>query len=197
MRGPRGDYPMKKTTMVTIAFAALLAFSPEILARGGQQGGGSGGGQGGSGQTWRTQARIHATSAQRGQFQAACAAGTQARQQVRSMVKSQEGTGANPGQARAQRDQLADSVRTIDEDHRRLVVSLDAQQRYALQDRVRETNRLVGEVDERHRVLDRALADPASDSREISERAKHLDRAMKDWQKQYRKLGSEMGAEAG
>lgn len=183
----------RNTAIVTLAVAALLALSPPISARGGQ-----GQGQGTQvRQAQRTQARIHATSAQRGQYQAACAAGTQARKQVRSMVKSQKGTGASPSQARTQRDQLADSVRTIDRDHRRLVEGLDAQQRYALQDRVRETNRLVGEVDERHRSLDRALADPTSGSREISERAKQLDRAMKDWQKQYRKLGSEMGTETG
>lgn len=193
---------MKKRTIVTIAFAALLAFSPEVLARGGQQGGGSGGGQGqGQGtqarQTQRTQARVHATSAQRGQFQAACANGTQARQQVHSIARSQKKSGADTGQARAQRGSLRENVRTIDQEHRRLVEGLDAEQQYALQDRVRETNRLVKEVDERHRSLDRALADPSTDSREISERAKELDRAMKEWQKEYRKLGSEMGVEAG
>jgi predicted RNase H-like nuclease (RuvC/YqgF family) len=113
------------------------------------------------------------------------------------MIRSQQPAGASTSPARAQRDQLSNSVRAIDREHRQLVGSLDAEQQRVLQDRVRQTNRGLEELEERHRSLDRALADSAADSRQITERAKELDRAMKEWQKQYRKLGAEMGAEAG
>lgn len=200
---------MKRTTLVTIALTALLAVFPATLAGGGKNGGGSssaarqqqgqaGGGQGQRIQTRQTQrSRSCATASQRTQYQATRATGDQARQQVRSMIRSQQPAGASTSQARAQRDQLSTSVRAIDREHRQLVGSLDAKQQRVLQDRVRQTNRGLEQLDERHRSLDRALADPAADSRQITERAKELDRAMKHWEKQYRKLGSEMGAEAG
>jgi protein-tyrosine-phosphatase len=113
------------------------------------------------------------------------------------MLKSQKGSGGDASQARAGQEQLANSVRTIDQQHRQLVDSLDPDQAVALHDRLRRTDRLVEELDERHRSLDRALDDPAADSATITERARDLDRAVKAWQKEYKKLGAEMGAEAG
>jgi chromosome segregation ATPase len=199
---------MRRTSLLTITFAALLAISPATFGGGGKHGGGSGGGQGGQGQgtqgqgsqsrqTQRSQARVHATSAQQNQYQAACANGTQARQQVRSMIKSQKKAGGDASQARSGRDQLANSVQAIDQEHRQLVNSLDSDQQIALHDRVRQSTRLVEDLDERHRSLDRALADPATDSAVLAKQARDLDRAVKAWQKEYRKLGAEMGAEAG
>lgn len=206
---------MIKSRLFTVALATALTFSPVILAGGNRQGGGSAGqgSQGGRGagagqqqgqaagtrsrQAQRSQARVQATSTQRNQYQAACAGATQARQQVQSMIRTQKKTAGDTSQARAHRDRLAESVRTIEREHRQLVGSLDGQQQDALQERVRSTERSLAEMNERYRSLDRALEDPSTDGAVITERARELDRAMKSWQKEYRKLGSEMGVEAG
>lgn len=196
---------MRAKTLFAIALSILMMPTVATWA-GGQRGGSRGGGQdrGDSAVTRQSAPRpadtprtqVRATTEQNNRYQEAVQTGSAARQQVRSLIRAEKSSGAGLADARTQRDRLRESVRTMNQVQDRLVGSFDEGQQIVLQERIRRMEHSMEQLHARHLSLDGMLDDPAADGKQFTRRARELERAMKTWEKEYRKLGSELGVES-
>ncbi len=201
---------------VTFAAALLLAAAPVVVAQGHGQGGGGqrqrppsgqqgqrpdmsqrGGQQGqGQGQQQGTRdqqrQRIHATDQQRGQYENCTQSADRVRTQARKMADAAKGGGANNAEFRQQHQQLRQEIRTMQQENDRFMNGLSDEQRAGMQDRIRNMDQARDRVNNRMQQLDDELAKPEPDRKRIREHATEMDKAMKEWQKQYRNMGSDM-----
>lgn len=85
--------------------------------------------------------RLHtmATDQQRAEYRTCDQLADRIRTRARDMSKSANGKGLGVGAMRQQRDQLREQVRTMDEEHQRMMQGLNDDQRYAIQNRSRTT----------------------------------------------------------
>ncbi len=143
----------------------------------------------------RDRQRIHATDQQRDQFRAC----TQSQDRVRTQARDMAGLAKRQGnsdEVRRQRDQLRTQVRVMQEEHQRLMQGLNSEQQEAARLQVREMQRVEERLQTRMMELDRAVDANPFNYRGVSDQAREVERAMKEWQKQHRKLGSEIGTES-
>ncbi len=202
--------------LFTFAAAVVLAAAPLAVAQGGGQGSrgqggrpqgqghgqgqqqGAGGMQQGRGdmdQT-RTRQRIHATDQQRHQFRTCTQSQDRVRTQAHDMAHLAKRQGASSDDARQMREQLREQVRTMQQEHQRLMQGLSGEQQTAARSQIREMERVHSRLRVRMDELDRAVdADPYR-AQDVAKQAREVERAMKEWQKQHRKLGDEIGMES-
>jgi len=81
----------------------------------------------------------------------------------------------------------------MQQEHDRFMNGLSDEQRAGMQDRIRSMDRSRDRLNNRLQQLDGELAKAEPDRKRIREHATELDKAMKEWQKQYRNMGSDMG----
>ena len=81
----------------------------------------------------------------------------------------------------------------MQQEHNRLMQGLRDGQREALQERVRKMDQTRERVNTRFAAIDQELNQPNPDCKRIAQHARKMDRAVKEWQKQHRKMGLEMG----
>jgi len=70
---------------------------------------------------------------------------------------------------------------------------LSDEQRAGMQDRIRQMDQSRDRLNNRMQQLDDELAKPSPDHQRIREHATEVEKAMKEWQKQNRNMGSDMG----
>lgn len=202
-----------------IQFSLLVLLLPVALpqGRGGGQGQGSGMGQGqgqgqgsgmgqgqGSGQgqgqgqagtqagnTERDQKRIHATTQQRNQIQTCDKTADGLRKQARTMSQA-GGKKFNAGEANQQQSQIREGLRTMEQEHERLMKGLDPSQQQAWQERIRNMNQSRQQINAQMQQMDAELASPNPDAKRVTERAQEMERIMNNWRKEYKALSSEM-----
>jgi chromosome segregation ATPase len=203
---------MNKTILSLVTAMAFCAtFLPaQSRSGGGQRGGsqgqspsmGQGQRQGGqmrspAGQVTRQQDRdrIQATDQQRDRLRTCDQTADQVRTQARQMARDARGSQFNADQARQQRDQIREHLQTMQQEHEQLMTGLSAQQREAMQNRIQNMDQIRESVNGQFQQVDAALNQDNPDAKLVRQRARDMEQSMKEWQKQYRKMQSEMGAE--
>jgi len=206
-----------KRGFLALAVVVLLAASPVLYAQrggggGGQRGGGGGmqgqrpttvgqpqGGQQGQGQGQQQgtrdqqRQRIHATDQQRGQYNTCTQSAVRVRTQARDMAKAAKGGGVNNEQFRQEHAQLRNEIQTMQQEHDRFAQGLSEDQRASLQDRIRKMDQARDRVHTQSQQMDQEMTQANPDAKRIATQAREMEKAMKEWQKQYRGLGSEIG----
>jgi chromosome segregation ATPase len=204
---------MKKTILSLVVALAFCATFLPAQGRGGsgQRGGSQGqrtsigqgqrqGGQMGTpaGQVTRQQDRdrIQATSQQRDRLRTCDQTADQLRTQARQMARDARGTQFNADHARQQRDQIRERLQTMQQEHEQLMTGLSTEQKEALQNRIQNMNQIRERVNTQLQQVDAELNQGSPDAKLVRERAQDIEQSMKEWQKQYRKMQSDMGAGA-
>ena len=169
--------------------------------RGGQQPGQANPGQGqrqGAGQGDRQRQRIHMDDAQRDQqrdrLRDCDGAADQVRQQARSMARSNRFAA---GEAMQQRDRLREHVAQLEGRYEQLRNGFDDAQRNQLQDRLRSLDQTRDRLRDHMQALDNELAGPSPGARRFAARVHEVEHAAGDWQKQLRKLNGTLGLPPG
>jgi len=204
---------MKKTILslaVAVVFGATF-LPAQGRGGGGQRGGSQGqrpsmgqgqrqGGQMGSptAKTTRQQDRdrIRATDQQRDRLRTCDQTAQHIRTQARQMAQDARGSQFNADQARQQRDQIRERLQTMQQEHQQLMNGLSTEQREAMQNRIENMQQIRERVNNRLQQVDAELNQDNPDAKLIRQRARDMEKSMKEWQNQYRKMQSEMGAEA-
>jgi len=143
-------------------------------------------------QQQRNQLRSQATDGQREQYRTGNQSMERIRTQARDMARISNGTTFNADQARQQRDQLRDQVRTMDQQNQRLMEGLDNQQRAAVEQRTRTMNQLQERINSRLQNMDQELAKTSPDRKRIAEEAQNVERETQRYQQQYRDMGDDL-----
>ena len=143
-------------------------------------------------QQQRNQLRSQATDGQREQYRTGNQSMERIRTQARDMARISNGTTFNADQARQQRDQLRDQVRTMDQQNQRLMEGLDNQQRTAVEQRTRTMNQLQERINSRLQNMDQELAKTSPDRKRIAEEAQNVERETQRYQQQYRDMGDDL-----
>lgn len=200
----------------TLALAAILALSiaPALWAqgRGGGQGRGGqqegrpqsgqqrGGQQGQRGEHPRThehqRKRMHTTEQQRRQYHTCTRSAERVRTQAREMAQAARGGGFNKQEFRQQHQQLQNAIQNMQEEHNRFVQGLTEEQKGDMQERIRKMEQSRERVREHLQQMDQELEQDNPNRKHIAEHAREMEKAVKEWQKQYRHMGSDMGIKA-
>ncbi len=143
-------------------------------------------------QQQRNQLQSQATNGQREQYRTANQSMERIHTQARDMARKSTGTTFNVDQARQQRDQLRDQVRTMDQQNRGLMQGLDNQQRAAVEQRTRSMDQLQEQIKSQLRSMDRELAKTSPDRKRIAELAQNVERDSQRYQQQYREMGDDL-----
>jgi chromosome segregation ATPase len=149
----------------------------------------------GQGAQDRTQVRIHATDQQRDQLKTCDLTADRIRTQARTLADAAKGSGANSAEFLRQRDQLRDQVRTMEQEHERLLNGLGAGQRTALEERLREMTRERQRLNTQLQSMNQELQNANPNRARIAEHAGAIEQAMNEWQKQSRAMQAQMAAQ--
>jgi len=143
-------------------------------------------------QQQRSQLRSQATDQQRQQYRTCDQSMERIRTQARDMARMSNGTTFNADQARQQREQLRDQVRTMDQQHQRMMQGLDNRQLTAVEQRTRAMNQIQERINSRLQNMDQELAKSSPDRKIIAEQARNVEREMQRYQQQYRDMGDDL-----
>ena len=161
------------------------------VGQGQGQGMGQGQGQGG-GQATNAQMehkRIKATEQQRDQIRSCDKLADDIRKQTRKMAKD-SGKNLNPGQLNQQQVHVRNQIRKMEQEHEQLMNGLDANQRQAWQEQIRNMNQLRQQLNLHQQQMDDELKGNP-DAKRVAERAREMERTMNEWKKQYGVLSSQ------
>jgi chromosome segregation ATPase len=190
-----------KTRILSLLMA--MAFSSAFLPAQGRGGGGQRGGQLGQGpdmgqghQRGQMGAPAGRGPQQRDRLRTCDQTAQQIRTQARQMARDARGSKFNANQARQQRDQLREQLQTMQREHEQLMSGLSTEQREALQNRIRNMDQLHEKVNIQLQQVDAQLNQDNPDGKLVRQHAREMEQSMKEWQKQYRKIQSEMGSGA-
>ena len=147
----------------------------------------------------RQQDRIHlrtpVTSAQKQQYSTARTSSGQARNMAKTMRQTAKRDSFNPDQAREQHGQLQEQVRTMQQDHARLMQGMTTEQANALRTRTEEMNRLQERLNNNLRSMHTELQQPSPDRNRVAEYARAMEQDTARWQKEHRNMSSTLGLE--
>jgi len=204
------DVIMKKVTVLFSIFflAAATAFAQGRGGQQGQRGQGQGAAQeqrqgqeqwqgqqqsqGGmqSGRGDMDQKRVRATKQQRDQINVCSKQADNLRKEARKMAQTPEKK-FNPTEARQRSNQIRNQINTMEQEHERLMKSLDIGQQNAWQEQAQNMNRLRQEVRSQFQRLDSEVSGPNPDAARVAESARMMEQTTKDWNRQYQALLSQ------
>lgn len=197
----------------TLRLAVILIFTPAIAfaqgpgggsARAGGQGQGSRPGAGTGATTSRgtmdrdriqQRDRLHtmATDQQRTEYRTCDELADRIRTRARDMSKSADGKGLSVGAMRQQRDQLREQVRTMDQEHQRMMQGLNDDQRDFIQNRSRTMEQIQSRINMRLQEMNQELAKENPDGKRISRMARDIERDMNRWRNEHSRIGEALG----
>ncbi len=198
---------MRLRTVFLILFLCIplpLAFTQ---GKGGQKGKGQSSGQQqrqqvrsnasdkGYGATDQERERVRVSQQQREQVRTCDRSADAVRNQARKMGNYGQGNAFNADKARQDRDRLYEQVRTMQQEHQRLMQGLDPGQQQALENHVRNMNGLQERLNVRMEELNGELGKTAPDAKRVTEQARQMERVSKEWREQYRAIQSRLVTE--
>jgi chromosome segregation ATPase len=104
------------------------------------------------------------------------------------------GSKFNAAAANKQQSQIRDQVRAMEQEHERLMNGLDATQKQAWQEQIKNTNQLRQQVNLQLQQMDTELGSSNPDSKRVTERAREIEQTMNNWRKEYKTLSSQAGS---
>jgi TRAP-type C4-dicarboxylate transport system substrate-binding protein len=81
----------------------------------------------------------------------------------------------------------------MQQEHDRFAQGLSEEQRAALQDRIRKMDQARDRVHTQSQQMDQEMSQANPNAQRVATQAREMEKAVKEWQKQYRSLGSEIG----
>ena len=141
----------------------------------------------------RDRIRIHATDQQRDQYRTCDQSMDRIRTRARDMAKASSSPGFNADQARQNRDQLRNELRVMEQEHERLMQGLNGEQKEAIAEHHRNMEQIHQRINTRLQEMDQELAQATPNGQRAAEQARAIEREMKQWQKQHREMGDELG----
>lgn len=188
---------------LSVAAALLLSLPAEGLAKG--RGGGSGGKgerqpatSSGQEQTRGQKGRnTGLTDQQLGRVRNSIRSAERIRAQAREMERAMRGTGMGLERARTQREQLRNELRTMEQEHTRLMEGLSGGQREELKGRISTMNQNSETANARFQEIDRELSKEEPNRNQVARQSREFERAMAEWQEQYRAIESGSGESEG
>jgi len=195
-----------------VAGVLLLALSPVLWAQrgGGARGGGMGGPQGqrpttmgqpqGSrgekvGLSEQQRQRIRANDQQRNQYRTSTQAANRVRTRAREMARAAKGSGFNSEAFRQLRAQLQNEISLWQQEHEQFMATLTEEQQSATQERDREMDKELEELNVWAEAMDEELKQESPDPKQLAKQAREVENATKNWQEQNRQLGSDLSIE--
>lgn len=137
--------------------------------------------------------RIHATDTQQQQYNTATRSASQARMQAKEMRKSAHGNGLSQDQARAQHARLQEQVRSMQQEHARMMQGLSGEQQSAVKQRTREMDRIQERLNTRLQSMNGELQKPSPDGKRLAEHARAMENDINRWQQQSQTMASTLG----
>jgi hypothetical protein len=187
--------------------ACLIMALPIVLAQGrGGQGGkgqnagygqgqqGAGGTEMGRGSTDRPRDRVHVSQQQQDQIRSCDRSVDAVRSQARQMGKYKNG-GFNADKARQDGKQLQERVKTMQQDHERLMQGLNQGQEQALESHLRNMTQLQERLNVQMQNLDAELAKTDPDVKQVTAQAREMEQISKEWRERYRSTQSQLTTE--
>jgi chromosome segregation ATPase len=98
-------------------------------------------------------------------------------------------------QVRRQHEQLRSQIHTMEEGHQQFMGSLSDSQRRQMRNRIQKMDRARNRVNTHFQRMDQEISRPNLDRKHIAQQAGDMEKSMKEWQKQYQKVGSDLGVE--
>ncbi len=147
-----------------------------------------GGSERGYGDIERERDRIHVSQKQRDQLRTCDRSADAVRDQARQMGKYGQGAAFNADKARQDRDRLQEQVRTMQQEHERLMQGMNPGQQQALESHIRNLNRLQERLNTRMQNLNGELGKADPDAKRVAEQAREMERVSKEWKEQYRSI---------
>jgi uncharacterized protein (DUF3084 family) len=81
----------------------------------------------------------------------------------------------------------------MQQEHDRFMQGLSEEQRAALRDRIRKMDQARDRIHTQSPQMDQEMSQANPDAQRIATQAREMEKVVKEWQKQYRSLGSEIG----
>ena len=195
-----------------VAGVLLLALSPVLWAQrgGGARGGGMGGPQGQRpttmgqpqgprgekvGLSEQQRQRIRANDQQRNQYRTSTQAANRVRTRAREMARAAKGSGFNSEAFRQLHTQLQNEISVWQQEHEQFMATLTEEQQTATQERDREMDKELEELDVWAEAMDEELKQESPDPKQLTKQAREVENATKNWQEQNRQLGSDLSIE--
>lgn len=144
------------------------------------------------GTTARRQQRIQVTQQQRKQLADCTQAGQMVRRQAGTMSRNGKGGPFDAAQARQQRDQLRSHTAEMLRQHERFMQSLGDAQRSQLQDRIRKMDQTRERLENCLQRIDREVDNPNPDPKRIRKEARLMKKETRKFQKQTGELDSRL-----
>ncbi len=213
------DISRRLTLVVVPILTLIFVLSPAVIvfARGGGGGGGSGG-HGGGGHMGEGHGRSSGTSSMghRGdkaetrtqhshwiggteerhqRYQTCLESAQRVRHGARNMSQAAKDLTFSQDQVRRQHEQLRSQIRTMEEEHQQFMGTLSNSQRKQMRDRIQKMDRARNGVNTHFQRMDQEISRPNFDRKHIAQQVGDMDKSMKEWQKQYQKVGSDLGVE--
>jgi len=136
------------------------------------------------------QKRIRATEQQRDQLRSCDRLADKIRKQARTMAKN-SGKNPNVGQITQQQSHIRNQISEMEREHDRLMNGLDAGQKQAWQEQIRNMSQLRQQLNQNQQQLAEELRGNP-DANHVSERAWEMERTMAEWRKQYALLNAQI-----
>ena len=117
----------------------------------------------------------------------------QTRDQVRVLSRSAKGTAVDPDVLRRQHQQIQEQLSTMQQSREQLMAGLSNTQKEAIQKRSQAMDQAHERIQNRLQEMDRELSGPNLDARNVAEQARTTEREMNSYQKEFQKMGNDLG----
>jgi chromosome segregation ATPase len=185
---------------------ALLSCSVWAQRGGGGRGGGRGPQQETAGQprgpmadrggpSVQERQRIRATDRQRVQYKNLVQAANRVRTRARVMARLAKRAGGSYEQFREQYVALQGELQLMRQEHEEFVGGLNEEQRAASQERDKEMEKDLDELNVWMEAMDEELKQGEPEPKKLEKQAREVEKAVKDWQADTRRLASDLSIE--
>jgi prefoldin subunit 5 len=117
----------------------------------------------------------------------------QTRDQVRALSRSAKGTAVDPDVLRRQHQQIQEQLSAMQQNREQLTAGLSNTQKEAIQKRSRAMDQAHERIQNRLQEMDRELSGPNLNAGNIAEQARATEREMNSYQKEFQKMGDDLG----
>lgn len=193
---------------LSITLVVLLLATPTAYGQGGSRGAGGhdgGGHRGGErssqmgqqrtevGSKMHQRERIHATKEQHSQYRTCVQSAERVSSRARQMTQVAKGKAFNREQAQQYLEQLRNEIQMMEQNHQQFVEGLSEEQSAQIRERVRKMDKARERLNAHLHTIDQQLNQGEFNGKGVAKQAGEIEKAMKEWNKQYQKVGSDLG----
>lgn len=117
----------------------------------------------------------------------------QTRDQVRALSRSAKGAAVDPDVLRRQHQQIQEQLSAMQQSREHLMAGLTDMQKNAIQKRSQSMEQAHERIQNRLQEMDRELSGPNLNAGNVAEQARTTEREMNSYQKEFQKMGDDLG----